>query len=85
VKCGAQSFFHYRVVKRHLLVDTLGLLLAVVSTSTHIDDGAAAVDLLTQISAQDFPRLETMFGDAKKTPNANRNPPPRWSNLAIFT
>src|SRR5712692_2229173 len=44
--------------KRHLLVDTLGLLLAVVITSAHIDDGAAAVDLLTQISAQDFPRLE---------------------------
>jgi putative transposase len=51
--------------KRHWLVDTLGLLLAVVSTSAHIDDGAAAVDLLTQSSAQDFPRLETIFGDAK--------------------
>jgi putative transposase len=51
--------------KRHLLVDTLGLLLAVVITSAHIDDGAAAVDLLTQMSAHDFPRLETLFGDTK--------------------
>lgn len=51
--------------KRHLLVDTLGLLLAVVITSAHIDDGAAAVDLLTQIRVQDFPRLETIFGDTK--------------------
>jgi len=51
--------------KRHLLVATLGLLLAVVITSAQVDDGAAAVDLLTQISAQDFPRLETLFGDAK--------------------
>ena len=51
--------------KRHLLVDTLGLLLAVVITSAHIDDGAAAVDLLTQIRAQDFPRLATIFGDTK--------------------
>ena len=51
--------------KRHLLVDTLGLLLAVVITSAHVDDGAAAMDLLTQISAQDFPRLETIFGDTK--------------------
>jgi putative transposase len=51
--------------KRHLLVDTLGLLLAVVITSAHVDDGAAAIDLLTQIRAQDFPRLETLFGDAK--------------------
>lgn len=51
--------------KRHLLVDTLGLLLAVVITSAHVDDGAAAIDLLTQMSAQDFPRLETIFGDTK--------------------
>jgi putative transposase len=51
--------------KRHLLVDTLGLLLAVVITSAHVDDGAAAIDLLTQIRSQDFPRLETIFGDAK--------------------
>jgi transposase len=51
--------------KRHLLVDTLGLLLAVMITSAQVDDGAAAVDLLTQISAQAFPRLETIFGDTK--------------------
>jgi putative transposase len=51
--------------KRHLLVDTLGLLLAVVITSAQVDDGAAAIDLLTQISVQDFPRLETIFGDTK--------------------
>jgi putative transposase len=51
--------------KRHLLVDTLGLLLAVVMTSAQIDDGVAAVELLTQVSAQDFPRVETIFGDSK--------------------
>ena len=51
--------------KRHLLVETLGLLLAVVITSAHSDEGAAAVDLLTQIRAQDFPRLATSFGDTK--------------------
>ena len=51
--------------KRHLLVDTLGLLLAVVITSAQVDDGAAAIGLLTQVSAQDFPRLETILGDAK--------------------
>jgi putative transposase len=51
--------------KRHLLVDTLGLLLAVVITSAQIDDGVAAVELLTQVSAQDFPRVETIFGDTK--------------------
>ena len=51
--------------KRHLLVDTLGLLLAIVITSAQIDDGAAAVAALTQIKAQDAPRLETIFGDTK--------------------
>lgn len=51
--------------KRHLLVDTLGLLLAVMITSAQVDDGAAAIDLLTQIRAQDFPRLATIFGDTK--------------------
>lgn len=50
---------------RHLLVDTLGLLLAVVITSAQGDDGAAAVDLLTQVNPQAFPRLETLFGDSK--------------------
>jgi putative transposase len=51
--------------KRHLLVDTLGLLLAVVITSAQIDEGVAAVELLTQVSAHDCPRLETSFGDTK--------------------
>jgi putative transposase len=51
--------------KRHLLVDTLGWLLAVLMTSAHLDDGAGAVDLLAQINPQDFPRLETSFGETK--------------------
>lgn len=51
--------------KRHLLVDTLGLLLAVVLTGAQVDDGVAAVEVLTQVSPQAFPRLETIFGDAK--------------------
>jgi putative transposase len=51
--------------KRHLLVDTLGLLVAVVITSAQIDDGVAAVELLAQVSAQNFPRVETIFGDTK--------------------
>ena len=51
--------------KRHLRVDTLGLWLAVMITSAHVEDGAAASDLLTQLRAQDFPRLATIFGDTK--------------------
>jgi putative transposase len=51
--------------KRHLLVDTLGLLVAVLITGADVDDGVAAPLLLDQISSQDFPRLETIFGDSK--------------------
>lgn len=51
--------------KRHLLVDTLGLLVAVVITSAGIDDGVAAPPLIEQITAEEFPRLQTIFGDNK--------------------
>jgi putative transposase len=51
--------------KRQVLVDTLGLLLVVLITSAALDDGAAAVKLLAQISAADFPRLQVIFGDSK--------------------
>ena len=51
--------------KRHLLVDTLGLLIAVVVTGANLDDGTAAPQLLARVSPQDFPRLTTIFGDNK--------------------
>jgi putative transposase len=51
--------------KRHILVDTLGLLLAVVITGAGMDDGSAAPQLLALISVTAFPRLETIFGDNK--------------------
>jgi putative transposase len=51
--------------KRHLLVDTLGLLVAVLVTAAGLDDGAAAPKLLGQITVEDFPRLTVVFGDNK--------------------
>ncbi len=51
--------------KRHLLVDTLGLLVAVLITAAGTDDGAAAPKLLGQITPEDFPRLTVIFGDNK--------------------
>src|SRR5215475_4582102 len=39
--------------KRPLLVDTLGLLLAVVMTSAPVADGVAAVEVLTHVTAHD--------------------------------
>jgi putative transposase len=51
--------------KRHLLVDTLGLLIAVLITGAGLDDGAAAPKLLALVSPEQFPRLTTIFGDSK--------------------
>src|SRR5262245_44362213 len=51
--------------KRHLLVDTLGLLLDVLLTSAGLDDGVAAPLLLSHVTSQDLPRLVTIFADQK--------------------
>lgn len=51
--------------KRHLLVDTLGLVMAVLITAASVDDGIAAPKLLAQVSPDEFPRLQTIFGDRK--------------------
>ena len=51
--------------KRHLLVDTLGVLLAVRMTSAGLDDGVAAPLLLGHVTPHDFPRLVTIFADQK--------------------
>jgi len=49
--------------KRHVLVDTLGLLLAVLMTSAKVEAGAAAPDVLAQVRPPDVPRVETSVGD----------------------
>jgi putative transposase len=49
--------------KRHWRVATRGLWRAVVSTRAQVAEGAAALDWRTQIHAQDFPRLATLFGE----------------------
>jgi putative transposase len=51
--------------KRHLLVDTVGLLLAVLITSAGLDDGVAAPILLAHVTPVEFPRLATIFADTK--------------------
>jgi putative transposase len=51
--------------KRHLLVDTLGLVLAILITSAGLDDGVAAPLLLGLVTPADFPRLITIFADQK--------------------
>lgn len=51
--------------KRHIAVDTLGILLAVVVTSAAIDDAAAAPAVLEQLDRQGYPRLEVVWADSK--------------------
>lgn len=51
--------------KRHILVDTLGLLLAVVVTSAALDDGAAAPQAVERLTVEDYPRLQKLWGDNK--------------------
>jgi putative transposase len=51
--------------KRHLVVDTLGLLLAVTVTAAAADDGTAAPQVLKKLSQESFPRLKKLWADNK--------------------
>jgi putative transposase len=49
--------------KRHIIVDSLGLLLAVVITSGKVSDAVGGMACLDQMDPQDYPELTTVFGD----------------------
>ena len=51
--------------KRHILVDTLGLLIAVVVTAANLDDARAAQDIFAQVRNRNFPRLQRVYADSK--------------------
>jgi putative transposase len=51
--------------KRHIGVDTLGLLLAVVVTGAGVDDARAAPRVLEQLDAERCPRLAVVWADSK--------------------
>lgn len=51
--------------KRHIIVDTLGLLLAVLVTAAAADDGTAAPQVLAKLDAHTHPRLELLWADHK--------------------
>jgi putative transposase len=51
--------------KKHIVVDTLGLLLAVVVTPANFDDGTHAAKVLAKLDRERFPRLAVIFGDNK--------------------
>jgi putative transposase len=51
--------------KRHIIVDSLGMLLAVLVTSAAVDDAVAAKDVLAAVDSEGFPRLRTVYADNK--------------------
>jgi putative transposase len=51
--------------KRHIVVDTLGLLLAIAVTSAALDEGSHAHRVLRKLSAADYPRLALLWADTK--------------------
>jgi putative transposase len=51
--------------KRHIVVDSLGLLLAVLVTAADVDDAAAAPAVLRQLETQPLTRLERVYADGK--------------------
>jgi putative transposase len=51
--------------KRHIVVDSLGLLLAVVVTAANLDDGTHAERVLSKLTAEKYPRLTKLFADHK--------------------
>jgi putative transposase len=51
--------------KRHIIVDSMGLLLAVVVTSAAVDDATAAVELFGRLEGQPVSKVRRVFADNK--------------------
>jgi putative transposase len=51
--------------KRHIIVDSMGLLLAVLVTAASVDDAAAAQELFGRLEGQPVAKVRRMFADNK--------------------
>src|ERR1700722_18687236 len=51
--------------KRHIIVDSMGLLLAVLGTAADVDDATDAQDVFARLEGQPMSRVERMFADNK--------------------
>ena len=58
--------------KRHIVVDSMGLLLAVLVTAASVDDAAAAPALFARLEGQPMGKVTRMFADSK------------YHNLALY-
>ena len=66
-ECGGEHGIdgHKKIngVKRHILVDTMGLLLAVMVTAASVTDARAAQEVFRRAKAEGLPRLAKVLGD----------------------
>jgi putative transposase len=65
---GVRGFDGGKLVKgrkRHIWVDSLGLLLAVLVTAANVQDGRAACTLLHQRLWEELPRLRVVYADSQ--------------------
>src|SRR5436305_7219328 len=51
--------------KRHIVVDSMGLLLAVLVTAASVDDAKAAAELFARLDGQPMGKVVRMYGDSK--------------------
>lgn len=51
--------------KRHIVVDSMGLLLAVLVTAANVDDGRAASELFSRLRGQPMSKVRRMYADSK--------------------
>src|SRR3954452_13417254 len=51
--------------KRHIVVDSMGLLLAVLVTAADVDDAAAAPELFARLEGQPMGKVVRMYADSK--------------------
>jgi putative transposase len=63
--CGYDGGKNVKGRKRHIVVDSMGLLLAVVITAANTDDAQGAVSLFEEMPGGCYPRLRVVWGDNK--------------------
>jgi putative transposase len=62
---GRDNAQHVDGRKRHIVVDSMGLLLAVLVTAASVDDAAAAPALFARLDDQPMGKVVRMYADAK--------------------
>src|SRR5512143_2083167 len=62
---GRDNFKNVDGRKRHIVVDSMGLLLAVLVTAASVDDAAAAPALFARLEGQPMEKVVRMYADSK--------------------